>query len=485
MMLPCKSADNKCVYAKHNANIVLKDKALDPVPLVMFIEEPQGPLHVPRLQANPSLETYPNARVALAPAVYLSLIIPTYNERPTLTPLIRLISQVLDQHLPNHYELIVVDDDSSDRTWQLAEELSHAYSPLRVMRRQQEQGLSTAVIRGWQVARGEVLGVIDGDLQHPPEILAKLLKAMAQGSDLAVASRHIDGGGVSDWNLTRRILSRGAQILGLIMLPGVIGRVSDPMSGYFLVRRAAIAETLLNPTGYKILIEVLGRGKIEQITEVGYVFQERHSGTSKVTLRQYSQYLIHLLRLRMRRRSGQNRRAPRLNASAIPPEISPEEARHTLPLQGWTQVSSKRFNPLTPFPLKHFLQFCIVGFSGVLIDMAVLYLLSDSATLAWGLTRSKIIAAEIAILNNFLWNDRWTFGEIARQQQGRLKQLKRFGKFNLICLLGLLLNVLILNLLFNGVGLNRYLANLIAIAVVTFWNFWINLRLSWRVTAIK
>jgi dolichol-phosphate mannosyltransferase len=148
--------------------------------------------------------------------------------------------------------------------------------------------------------------------------------------------------------------------------------------------------------------------------------------------------------------------------------------------------SKGRFVRLQPqFPLDRFLRFSLVGFSGVFVDMAIFYLLSDPSTLAWGLTRSKIIAAEMAIINNFLWNDRWTFADIARDQKGLNQRLKRFFKFNLICLAGLILNVLILNFFFNIVGIDRYLANLIAIAVVTIWTFWMNLKLSWRVTEVK
>ncbi|MGA9380809.1 MAG: GtrA family protein, partial [Phormidium sp.] len=130
------------------------------------------------------------------------------------------------------------------------------------------------------------------------------------------------------------------------------------------------------------------------------------------------------------------------------------------------------------------------GLSGVFVDMLILYLLSDPTTLALPLTRSKIMAGEIAIFNNFLWNDAWTFGDISRKQRGNLHRFKRFLKFNLVCLAGLILNVLLLNLLFNLLGFERlpygrYLANLIAIGIVTFWNFWINLKLSWRVTAVN
>ena len=126
-----------------------------------------------------------------------------------------------------------------------------------------------------QIAQGELLGVIDADLQHPPQVLLELLAKVRDGADLVVGSRHVEGGGVSEWSLVRRFLSRGAQVLGLIILPNVVGRVSDPMSGYFVCRRTAIADTELNPRGYKILLEVIGRGDIQVIDEVGYVFRSR------------------------------------------------------------------------------------------------------------------------------------------------------------------------------------------------------------------
>jgi dolichol-phosphate mannosyltransferase len=379
--------------------------------------------------------------------IQISLVIPTYNEAKNIPHLIASLSSLLDQTLRQRYEIIVVDDDSPDRTWEVAQSLMPRYPSLRVMRRQKERGLSTAVIRGWQVAEGEILGVIDGDMQHPPEILLQLIDAIQQGADLAVASRHIAGGGVSDWSLARRLLSRGAQFLGLLILPRVVGRVSDPMSGYFMVRRSAIAEKPLSPVGYKILLEVIGRGDIYVLEEVGYVFQERTSGESKVTWKQYVEYLHHLVRLRSGRLSRIRQLGRRL-------------------------------------PLRRFLKFGLVGLSGVFVDMGVFYLLSDPDTLAWGLTRSKFLAAEVAIVNNFLWNDRWTFHDLSGQQRGWMKRLRRFLKFNLVCLIGLTLNLLLLNVLFNGFGMNRYLANLIAIATVTVWNFWLNLKLSWRVTDI-
>lgn len=368
-------------------------------------------------------------------SLYFSLVIPTYNESQNIKELVAVLSKLLDEFLPHNYELIVVDDDSPDLTWEVAESLIVDYPQLKVLRRKGERGLSTAVIRGWQNADGEVLGVIDGDLQHPPERLLKLLAAIQNGADLAVASRHIETGGVSNWNLIRRVLSRGAQLLGLIILPGVIGRVSDPMSGYFAVRRDAICDRPLNPIGYKILIEVLARGSISKLTEVGYIFQERQEGESKVTWKQYLEYISHLIRLR-------------------------------LSLGEFTR----------------FLRFGLVGFSGVFVDMAVLYLLHDPSSLGWGLTRSKFIAGEVAIINNFLWNDAWTFRDLSNKQSTWKSKLKRFIKFNLVCLIGLGLNILLLNLFSNILHIHYLVANFLAIAIVTVWNFWINLKLSWRVT---
>ena len=211
----------------------------------------------------------------------------------------------------------------------------------------------------------------------------------------------------------------------------MLGRISDPMSGYFMVRRSALEGVELHPVGYKILIEVVARARIRWIDEVGYVFRERADGKSKVTASIYVQYLQHLARLR-----------------------------------------------LATLPASRFFKFCVVGATGVVVDMAILYLLSDPSTLGLGLTRSKLVAAETAIVSNFLLNDAWTFGDLTRRAQGMRPKLRRFLGFNAICAAGLLLNVLILNLLFNVVGLDRYLSNAIAIVAVTGWNYWLNRKLN-------
>jgi dolichol-phosphate mannosyltransferase len=363
----------------------------------------------------------------------LSVVVPTFNEILSIERLVTLLTQLLDEAFGKRYEIIVVDDNSPDRTWELAQRLTDEHPCLRVVRRETERGLSSAVVRGWQAARGEVLCVIDADLQHPPDVILALYRVIERGADLAVASRHLEGGGVSDWSVTRRIVSRTAQLIGLVILPAVVGRVSDPLSGYFMIRRSAIEGVELNPLGYKILIEVIARGRIPWIGEVPYVFSERAQGGSKATARVYLDYVRHLLRL--------------------------------------------RFSPL---PVTRFIRYAVVGLSGVFVDMGLLYVLSDPTMLGWGLTRSKLIAAQMAILNNFLWNDIWTFHDVSLQQRGVKARLRRLAKFQLICLAGLAINATLLNLQFNLLGVNRYVANAVAITAVTGWNFWLNLKLNWR-----
>ena len=359
--------------------------------------------------------------------IRLSVVVPTYNEAGNIEALVSRLCEVLDRKLAGGYELILVDDDSPDRTWEKAAQLSSRFPALQVIRRQGEKGLSSAVIRGWQAARGAVLAVIDADLQHPPEVLEKLWDAITDGADVAVASRHTGEGGVGDWSRLRRALSHGARMLGWCVLPSVVGRVSDPMSGFFLVRRAAIAGVEMRPIGYKILLEVLGRGHVGHIAEVGYVFQERTAGESKVSWRSYLEYLAHLVRLRFAR----------------------------LPTR--------------------FLKYALVGLTGVAVDMGTLALLSG----AIGLMFAKTIASEAAIANNFLWNDVWTFRDVARRQGAGAARLTRFIKYNAICSAGIVLSVALLKVQVDWLGLNPYLANAIAIVAVTLWNFGLSKTFGW------
>lgn len=230
----------------------------------------------------------------------LSLVLPTLNEARNIEAMIAGVTAVLE-HSKIPYELIVVDDDSRDGTWRLALAMAASLPRLRVIRRIRERGLASAVIRGWQASSGDVLGVIDADLQHPPDVIPSLWDRIESGADLAVASRRVRGGGVSEWSWRRRLISRTAEVIGTIMLPEVMTRLADPLSGYLLVRRSALIGVPLQPRGYKVLIEILARAKITNIAEVGYIFRERTGNESKVTWRTCRDYLLHLGLIRFRR----------------------------------------------------------------------------------------------------------------------------------------------------------------------------------------
>ena len=248
------------------------------------VAAPTGPLIVPAVVAGDAQPV-------------LSLVIPTLNESENITDFLAAVRANLDQALPGRYEVIVVDDDSADRTWEIAARLCSTFPELRVVRRQNEGGLAVAVIRGWQVARGQILGTINADFQHPPDVLSRLLERRGT-ADLVVATRHGDGGGLGDWGLARRVSSWGAAQIGRWLLPQVYSRVSDPLSGCYLVCRPAIAGVQLKPLGYKSLMELLVRGNVGEIHECGYEMRKRVRGQSKVHALHPLQYIRHVLRLR-------------------------------------------------------------------------------------------------------------------------------------------------------------------------------------------
>ena len=133
-----------------------------------------------------------------------------------------------------------------------------------------------------------------------------------------------------------------------------------------------------------------------------------------------------------------------------------------------------------PHILPRFIRFGFVGGVGVVVDMAVLWVLADTRCLGWGLSLSKAIAAEVAIGNNFLWNDIWTFRDLSSIASGAMARAARFAKFNLICLAGIAFSILLLNTQVRLLHLNVYLANFIAIFLVSIWNFAMNLKFGWR-----
>lgn len=228
----------------------------------------------------------------------LSIVLPTYNEAANLPEMLARLRREMDGR---EYEVIVVDDDSPDGTWRIAEELQSQYPMLRVLRRVGRRGLSSAVTEGFAMAKGDILLVMDSDLQHDPSVARALWEALEQGSELAVASRYTEGGSVGEWVRGRRILSRIATFLAR-KIPPV--ETSDPMSGFFALRASAyrpIADKL-RPVGFKILLEILAHLPVEtRVTDVPLVFQLRTAGESKLSMKVQIEFLEQLFRIALLR----------------------------------------------------------------------------------------------------------------------------------------------------------------------------------------
>jgi len=195
------------------------------------------------------------------------------------------------------HEVIIVDDDSPDGTWQVVEELARTSPWLRVVRRIGRRGLSSAVLEGFEAATAPILGVMDADLSHDENILPKLIAAVAGGAELAVGSRRIPGGGATRWPWYRRFTSWGATMMAKALLRLDI---SDPMSGFFVVTRGLFerSKPRLEPTGYKILLEIYCKGQPARVVEVPFIFRDRRQGYSKLSAGVMSDFVRMVLRLR-------------------------------------------------------------------------------------------------------------------------------------------------------------------------------------------
>ncbi len=225
----------------------------------------------------------------------LALVIPTLREEENIGGLLRHVRTVLDP-LNFPYEILVVDDDSPDRTGAVVSAIAREDPRFRLLVRKGQRGLSGAILYGWQNTDAAILGVMDADLQHPPELLPQLLSAIRNGRDIAIGSRYIPGGGAGGLNPVRKLLSTIAVwATWPIQRAGV--RAHDPMTGFFLVRRASIDGIAFQPTGFKLLLEILVRGRLRSIAEVPLAFGSRHSGASKANFKVGWDYAKLLARL--------------------------------------------------------------------------------------------------------------------------------------------------------------------------------------------
>lgn len=230
----------------------------------------------------------------------VSIIIPTFNEALNIKVLIPLLHEALSTI---SHEIIVVDDDSPDQTWNIVEELQKSDSSLVLVRRKNKKGLSSAVIEGFDCAQGQILCVMDADLSHDEKILPRLIKEVEQGADLAVGSRRIQGGGADKWPFYRKLMSNVATVLSQWM---VSAPLSDPMSGYFVLTKSFYqkCKTSLHAEGYKILLELVAIGNPKKIIEVPFIFKDRKQGYSKLTMKVVYDFLKMIWRLKKLRHSS-------------------------------------------------------------------------------------------------------------------------------------------------------------------------------------
>lgn len=353
-----------------------------------------------------------------------SIIIPTYDEKENIPELFERIDSSMDPVY--EYDIIVVDDDSPDRTWEVAEGYSDKY-PVTVIRREEKKGLATAVIRGIEETDNEIVAVMDADLQHPPEKIPELISKVEKGADVAIGSRYIEGGSPDEFGIFRKAMSRGADLIAKTIFRDVRG-ISDIQTGFFALRKEVLEDADLDPAGYKILLELLVQGEYNRTEEVGYEFGERKGGESKLGIGTIFSYLKHLISLSFR--SGEFFR---------------------------------------------FMKFCIVGGSGTIVNLTILYLLTTSGLFY---LYSGGIAIEAGLLTNFFLNNVWTFGDI--EVSGIKDISKALVRDHLVRSGGIVINMLMLWVLTHFLGVYYILSQVFGIIVATVWNYGGNKWWTWQ-----
>lgn len=355
----------------------------------------------------------------------VSLVIPTYNERPNMAPLLARTQAALAA-TGEEFEVIVVDDSSPDGTAAEVRRLQQDNRPwLRLICRPRD--LSTAVITGWRQARGELLACMDADFQHPPEALTNLVWRQRQtGADLVIASRYA-GRACTRAATARRWLTRATSALASALLPGVLTGLSDPMSGFFLFRRAAAPLDRLRPRGYKLLIEILARCRPAQIAEVPFAFARREAGRSKAG-----------------------------------PAVAVHFFRQVLALAAATGE------------LRKMARFGVVGLTGVAVNYAAFAALRHAGA---ALAPAAALACAASIINNFTGNEFFTFRAAAQAAPGVRAVTRRLARFFAFSLVGLGLDTAAVAALTPLLGWALALA--VGIGLASGWNFIANATMTW------
>lgn len=356
----------------------------------------------------------------------LAVIAPTYNERENLAPLLEALARVLGGI---DYEVVIVDDDSPDGTAELARELAQNDPRVRVIHRIHRRGLASAVVEGMMASSAPYLAVMDADLQHDETVLPSMFEQLRREDlDLVVGTRHTEGGSMGTFPALRvRLSDMGKWLSHLICRT----ELSDPMSGFFVVRRSVLSETVhrLSAVGFKILLDLVASSpRPLRIAEVGYTFRERLHGRSKLDIVVSLEYLELLF--------------DKLFGDWIP-------VRYTL--------------------------FGMVGAIGVGIQVLLVYVLSAWANLTFD--QAQAAASWAVIFLNFYLNNQLAF------RQNRLRgwrSLSGLAIFVVGCSIGLVANLRVAHLLWS-MGVFWPMASLAGILIGSVWNYGVSCVFVWQV----
>jgi dolichol-phosphate mannosyltransferase len=374
---------------------------------------------------DPRVETRPAPVDTAGPE--LVVVIPTFNERANIAPLLEKLAQALDGI---RWEAVFVDDDSTDGTVEALRLACSKDGHVRCVRRLGRRGLASAVVEGIQSNFAPYIAVMDADLQHDERLLSPMLNVLRNDeADIVVGSRYLAEAGLGDWSQRRRILSRVATELSRLVLRG--RELTDPMSGFFMLKRDAFdaAVRRLSQEGYKILLDILASSPAPvRIKEVPYVFGLRQHGESKLDSLVVLDYLTLLLDKLVGR---------------------------------WVPV--------------RFLMFTAVGSIGVLLHMAVL-----AAALKSGATflPAQTVATAIAIAGNFFLNNALTYRDKRLKGLGRV--LVGLASFYAVCAVGAVANVGIANFLFVERNYAWWVSGIAGVLVGAVWNYSTSALFTWR-----
>jgi dolichol-phosphate mannosyltransferase len=423
------------------------------------------------LQPNPSEKL-----VADKSLVNLSVIVPTYNESENILHLLESIREKIPPSLSS--EIIVVDDNSPDRTGELAERYSQTldkgnvwgrdssspesklhvdgnlvdhgrtYFSVSVIHRDEKKGLVSAIMDGIKSSKGQYIVVMDADLSHSPEAIPKMVHELSSPDiDIVVASRYVRGGSIIGWPFKRRMISKGAVKIAKYSLR-LNKQITDPMSGFFALKRHIIDNVKIDSAGYKILLEILVKSSNANVKEIPYTFTNRTAGKSKLDNEVIWDYIKAVYQLyRYGRKSGK--------------------------AMSWlTRVKNRR----TVLFLSKAGRFYTVGASGLLINYLVSVLLFNSSTASLGYIQATIGGIIVSNISNFLLNKVWTFED--RDFTPR-KTLKQYGLFAAITAGGAAVQLGVLQVLLQS-GFSYEVSLLIAVGIASISNFLLNKKLTFR-----